>query len=389
MDTHEYQAKEILKKYGMPIPEFGVASTPAEAEQVVQELKLTEGVVKIQVHAGGRGKAGGVKFAKSKDEIVATAKKLIGMKMVNNQTGPQGIVAEKVLITEPVDIAKEFYLGAIIDRENARAILIASPEGGMEIEVVAEKTPEKILKLPIGLDGQVKPYHLLRLANFMGWKGETAKQGMKVAAALGKAFIETDASLLEINPLVETGKGEIWAIDAKLSVDDNALFRQKEIAAFYDPSQIPANEVAAHKHDLAYISLSGNIGCMVNGAGLAMSTMDIIHYYGGEPANFLDVGGGASKEKVTEGFKIILSDKNVKAILVNIFGGIMNCATIAEGVIAASKELKMEIPLIVRLEGTNVEEGRRLLKESGLSIISAEGMADAAEKAVAALKGGK
>lgn len=389
MDTHEYQAKEILKKYGMPIPEFGVAASPAEAKQVVQELGLNEAVVKIQVHAGGRGKAGGVKFAKSKDEIVETAKKLIGMKMVNNQTGPQGIIAHKVLITEPVDIAKEYYLGAIIDRDHAMPILIASPEGGMEIEVVAEKTPEKILKLPIGLDGSVRPYHLLRLANFMGWKGATAKQGMKVAASLAKAFIETDSSLLEINPLVETDKGDIWAIDAKLSVDDNALFRQKEIAAFYDSSQVSPNEVAAKEHDLAYISLSGNIGCMVNGAGLAMSTMDIIQHYGGMPANFLDVGGGASKEKVTEGFKIILADENVKAILVNIFGGIMNCATIAEGVIAASKELSIKIPLVVRLEGTNVEEGRRLLQESGLKIISADGMADAAEKAVNAIKGGK
>ena len=389
MDTHEYQAKEILKKYGMPIPEFGVAASPAEAKQVVQELGLNEAVVKIQVHAGGRGKAGGGKFAKSKDEIVETAKKLIGMKMVNNQTGPQGIIAHKVLITEPVDIAKEYYLGAIIDRDHAMPILIASPEGGMEIEVVAEKTPEKILKLPIGLDGSVRPYHLLRLANFMGWKGATAKQGMKVAASLAKAFIETDSSLLEINPLVETDKGDIWAIDAKLSVDDNALFRQKEIAAFYDPSQVSPNEVAAKEHDLAYISLSGNIGCMVNGAGLAMSTMDIIQHYGGMPANFLDVGGGASKEKVTEGFKIILADENVKAILVNIFGGIMNCATIAQGVIAASKELSIKIPLVVRLEGTNVEEGRRLLQESGLKIISADGMADAAEKAVNAIKGGK
>ncbi len=389
MDTHEYQAKEILKKYGMPIPDFGVASSAQEASQVVQNLGLTEAVVKIQVHAGGRGKAGGVKFAKSKDEIVEMAKKLIGMKMVNNQTGPQGIVAHKVLITKPVDIAKEYYLGAIIDREHAMPILIASPEGGMDIEVVAEKSPEKILKLPIGLDGSVKPYHLIRLANFMGWKGKTAKQGMGVAAAIAKAFIETDASLLEINPLVKTEDDEIWAIDAKLSVDDNALFRQKEIVDFYDPTQLPANEVAAQAHDLAYISLSGNIGCVVNGAGLAMSTMDIIHHYGGEPTNFLDVGGGASKEKVTEGFKIILSDENIKAILVNIFGGIMNCATIAEGVIAASKELSIKIPLIVRLEGTNVEEGRRILKESELTIISAEGMADAAEKAVASLKGKK
>ncbi len=389
MDTHEYQAKEILRQYEMPIPEFGVASTPAEAEQVVQYLGLKDAVVKIQVHAGGRGKAGGVKFAKGKDEIVKMAKKLIGMKMVNNQTGPQGIVAHKVLITNPVDISKEYYLGAIIDRDHAMPILIASPEGGMAIEEVAEKTPEKILKLPIGLDGSVKPYHLLRLANFMGWKGETAKKGMRATASLAKAFIDTDASLLEINPLVETVDGKIWAIDAKLSVDDNALFRQKEISSFYDASQVSENEVAAKEHDLAYISLEGNIGCMVNGAGLAMSTMDIIHYYGGKPANFLDVGGGAGKEKVAAGFKIILSDPNVKVILVNIFGGIMNCATIAEGIIAASKELSIEVPLIIRLEGTNVEQGRKILEESELKIILANGMADAAEKAVAALKGKK
>ncbi|NGX51393.1 MAG: Succinyl-CoA ligase [ADP-forming] subunit beta [Chlamydiae bacterium] len=389
MDTHEYQAKEILKKYQMPIPEFGVASTLAEAEQVVQYLGLTEAVVKIQVHAGGRGKAGGVKFAKSKDEIIEVAKKLIGMKIVNNQTGPQGIIARKVLIAKPVDISKEYYLGAIIDREHAMAILIASPEGGVEIEEVAEKSPEKILKLPIGLSGEVKPYHLVRLANFMGWKGESAKQGMRVAASLAKAFIESDASLLEINPLVETPEGKIWAIDAKLSVDDNALFRQKEIAAFYDATQMSENEVAAKEHDLAYISLEGDIGCMVNGAGLAMATMDIIHYYGGRPANFLDVGGGADKDKVVMGFKIILSDPSVQAILVNIFGGIMNCATIAEGVIAAASEVEIKVPLIVRLEGTNVEAGRKMLKESGLSIISAEGMADAAQKAVASIKGGR
>ncbi len=389
MDTHEYQAKKILKQYDMPIPGFGVASTLDEAEQVVQYLGLQEAVVKIQVHAGGRGKAGGVKFATSKDEIVEMAKKLIRMKMVNNQTGPQGIVAHKVLITKPVDISKEYYLGAIIDRDHAMPILIASPEGGVDIEEVAEKTPEKLLKLPISLDGSVKPYHLLRLANFMGWKGKTAKLGMRATASLAKAFIDTDASLLEINPLVETGDGDIWAVDAKLSVDDSALFRQKEISNFYDPSQVSENEVAAKEHDLAYISLEGNIGCMVNGAGLAMSTMDIIHHYGGKPSNFLDVGGGANKEKVAAGFKIILSDPNVKAILVNIFGGIMNCATIAEGVIAASKELDIEVPLIVRLEGTNIEQGRRILEESELKIISAKGMADAAEKAVAALKGGK
>ena len=389
MDTQEFQAKEVLKKYEVPIPEFGVASSTHEAEKVVSFLGLTEAVVKIQVHAGGRGRAGGVKFAKSKDEIAQAAKKLIGMKMVNNQTGPQGIVAHKVLITKPVDIAKEFYLGAIIDREHAMPILIASPEGGMEIEEVAEKTPDKILKLPIGLDGSVKPYHLVRLGNFMGWKGKTAKQGIQTAAALAKAFIETDASLLEINPLVETSEGDIWAVDAKLSIDDNALFRQKEIANYYDPSQVSESEVAAQEHDLAYISLEGNIGCMVNGAGLAMSTMDIIHHYGGQPANFLDVGGGADKEKVAAGFKIILSDPNVKAILVNIFGGIMNCATIAEGVIAASREIGIKVPLIVRLEGTNVDQGRKILSKSSLEIISANSMADAAEKAVASLKGGK
>lgn len=386
MNTHEYQAKEVLKKYGMPIPAFGVATSVGEAEQVVQLLGLKQAVVKIQVHAGGRGKAGGVKFAKSKEEIAKACKDLIGMKMVNNQTGPQGIVAHKVLITDPVDIAKEYYLGAIIDRENALPILIASPEGGMEIEEVAEKTPEKILKLPIQLDGTVRSYHLVRLANFMGWKGETAKQGMKTAKALAKAFIETDADLLEINPLVETPDGDIWAVDAKLSIDDNALFRQKEIASFFDPSQISPNEVTAKEYDLAYISLEGNIGCMVNGAGLAMSTMDIIHHYGGKPANFLDVGGGADKEKVAEGCKIILADPNVKAILVNIFGGIMNCATIAEGVIAAAKELGIKVPLIVRLEGTNVEQGRKILEESSLKIISAKGMADAAEKAVESIK---
>ena len=386
MNTHEYQAKEILKKFGMPIPEFGVASSPHEAEEIIQLLGLNEAVVKIQVHAGGRGKVGGVKFAKNRGEILEISKKLLGMKIVNNQTGPDGIIAHKVLITRPVDIAKEYYLGAIIDREDGVPILIASPEGGMDIEIVAEKTPEKILKLPIGLDGVIRPYHLVRLVNFMGWKGPTAKAGVWVAMVLGKAFIETDASLLEINPLVETPKGEIWAIDAKLSIDDNALFRQTEIAEFYDPTQVSKNEVAAKEYDLAYISLEGNIGCMVNGAGLAMATMDIIHLYGGKPANFLDVGGSADKEKVAEGFKIILADPGVKAIFVNIFGGIMNCATIAEGIIAAAGKVSLHIPLIVRLEGTNVEQGRKIILDSGLSIIPAVSMADGAKKAVEALK---
>ncbi len=387
MNTHEYQAKEILRKYGVPIPDFGVASTRQEVEQIIKNLGLSQAVVKIQVHAGGRGKAGGVKFAKTPAEILSLADQMIGMKMVNNQTGPEGVVAHKVMISRPVDIKKEYYIGAVIDRERAQPILIASPEGGMDIEEVAVKCPEKIVTLPIRLDGSVHSFHLLRLVKLMGWKGETAKAGMKIARALCKAFIETDGSLLEINPLVETPTGEIVVLDAKLSVDDNALFRQPEIAAWYDPTQQLPNEVAAKEHDLAYIALDGNIGCMVNGAGLAMATMDIIQYYGGKPANFLDVGGGASKEKVAEGFKIILADPNVKGILVNIFGGIMNCATLAEGIIAAAAELSLQVPLVVRMEGTNVEKGKRLLKESGLKITTADGLAEAAEKIDAVLKG--
>jgi len=382
VNIHEYQAKEILRKYGIPIPDFGVASNLSEVEKIIKDLKLTEGIVKIQVHAGGRGKAGGVKFAKNPEEIMQFAKELIGMKMVNNQTGPQGVIAHNVMIYAPADIEKEYYLGAIIDRDHARPVLIASPEGGMEIEEIAAKTPEKILTIPIQLDGSLKPYHTLRLTNFMGWKDAQAKLGRKLAQGLAKAFIETDASLLEINPLISTPSKELFALDAKLSVDDNALFRQDEIAKFYDPSQQSPSEVAAKQFDLAYIALEGTIGCMVNGAGLAMATMDIIHFYGGEPANFLDVGGGASSEKVAEGFKIILSDPNVKAILVNIFGGIMNCAVLAEGIINAARDFSITIPLIVRMEGTNVEQGKKLLKESGLAILAAESLADGAKKAV-------
>lgn len=386
MNTHEYQAKEILKKYHIPMPAFGVASNMQNVHEIIKELGLSKAVIKIQVHAGGRGKGGGVKLAKNKEEILHFAKELIGMKLVNNQTGPMGVIAHKVLISETVDIEKEFYLGAIIDREKAQAVLIASPEGGMDIEEVAAKYPEKILTLPILLSGKIRSYHLVRLAKFMGWSGEMAKQGMKLAAGVAKAFVDTDASLLEINPLVLTKEGKLTAVDAKLSVDDNALFRQQEIERMYDSSQVSIYEAEANKHHLAYISLHGNIGCMVNGAGLAMATMDTIHYYGGKPANFLDVGGSATKEVVKEGCKIILSDTSVKAILVNIFGGIMDCAVIAEGVIAAVKELSIKVPLIVRLEGTNVENGKRLLKESKLAITSADGMDDAAQKAVAAIK---
>ncbi len=386
MNIHEFQAKEVLKDYLIPIPAFGVASKNHDIDKIIRDLKLKQAVIKIQVHAGGRGKAGGVKFAKTAEEIIQVAESLIGMKMVNNQTGPEGVIAHQVIISQPIDIRKEYYLGAIIDRAKGEPILIASPEGGMEIEEVAEKHPNKILKIPIELSGSVRNFRLVRLCNFMGWKGETAKIGAQIACGIAKAFIDTDASLLEINPLVETEDGKLWALDAKLSIDDNALFRQPDIAAFYDPTQQSSNEVAAKEFDLAYIALDGNIGCMVNGAGLAMATMDIIKYYGGKPANFLDVGGGASKEKVAAGFKIILSDPKVRAILVNIFGGIMNCATLAEGIIDAAKEIGIQVPLVVRMEGTNVDEGKRLLKESKLPIITADGLAEAAEKVCAVLK---
>ncbi|MGE5195982.1 MAG: ADP-forming succinate--CoA ligase subunit beta [Anaerolineae bacterium] len=385
MNTHEYQAKAILREGGVPVPEFAIAANHREVEKAIKDLKLTEAVIKIQVHAGGRGKAGGVKFAKNPEEIFNIATHLIGMKMVNNQTGPDGVIAHKVLLSFPLEIKKEFYISTIIDREHAVPILIASPEGGMEIEEIAEKSPEKILKLPIGCDGSIKSYHLLRLSNFMGWKGETAKLGRHLASRLSRIFMEKDASLLEINPLVETPDGKLWALDAKLSIDDNALFRQPEMAALYDPTQQSPGEVAAKAFDLAYIALDGNIGCMVNGAGLAMATMDIIQFFGGKPANFLDVGGGASSEKVAAAFRIILSDPRVKAILVNIFGGIMDCAVLAEGIVSAAKELSVKVPLIVRMEGTNVEKGKKRLKESPLAIVTADSLKEAAQKAVAAL----
>ncbi len=378
MNLHEYQAKELLLACGVPVPAFGVAGKRQDVEKIIKDLHLKEAVIKIQVHAGGRGKAGGVKFAKTPEEILSVAERLIGMKMVNNQTGSEGVIAHQVLIAPPVDIEKEYYLGAIVDQNKAEAVLIASPEGGMEIEEIAAKHPDKILTVPIGMDGTVKPYHLLRLGKFMGWEKQTLEEGMNIAAALGKLFIDKDASMLEINPLVKSKDGKLWALDAKLSIDDNALYRQPEIMAYYDPSQQSPNEVAAKKYDLAYIALEGNIGCMVNGAGLAMATMDIIKYAGGKPANFLDVGGSATAEKITEGFKILVSDPQVKAILVNIFGGIMNCATIAEGILTALKEHPIKIPLVVRMEGTNVEQGKKMLEKSGLKILTADNLTDAA-----------
>lgn len=388
MNLHEYQSKEVLKKYGIPIPEFGVAANLLEARACVDELHLNHAVVKIQVHAGGRGKAGGVKFGKSKEEIETLCKSLIGMKMVNAQTGSQGVIAHKVMISKPVDIAKEYYLGAVIDRDRSVPILIASPEGGMEIEEIAHKTPEKILQMPFGFDGKLKGFQLLRLCKFMGWEGEMAKEGMKIAKALCLCFIEKDASMLEINPLVATKDQKLFALDAKLSIDDNALFRHPDLAAYYDPTQVSPQEAKAKEYDLAYIAMEGTIGCMVNGAGLAMATMDIIQLHGESPANFLDVGGSASKEKISEGFKIILSDKKVKAILVNIFGGIMNCGTIAEGVIHAAKDQDIQVPIIVRMEGTNVEGGKKRFEESDLRILVADDLESAALLSVKAARGG-
>jgi succinyl-CoA synthetase beta subunit len=386
MNIHEYQAKILLREYGITVPDFFIASSSNEAKEIVEKNKLSQAVVKIQVHAGGRGKAGGVKIAKTPQEIIASVEKLIGMRIVNNQTGKEGITAHQVLISPLVGYQKEYYLGAVIDRENAQAILIASPEGGVEIEEIAEKTPERIKKTPIQRDGTLRNYQLSEIIKFMGWTGKAAEQGKLLLKALAKAFIEKDCSLLEINPLVQTSEGDLVALDAKMAIDDNALYRQPQIGTFYDPSQLSASEVRAKEHDLAYIALDGDIGCMVNGAGLAMATMDIIQYFGGTPANFLDVGGGASQEKVAEGFKIILSDSKVKTILINIFGGIMNCATLAAGIVSATNELSVDVPLIVRMEGTNVENGKKILKESGLNILLANDLADAAKKAVAASK---
>lgn len=386
MDIHEYQAKIILRKYGVPMPEFSVFSNLDLFKEFVLKSGWKEAVLKVQVHAGGRGKAGGVKLARSPEEMIEVAKKLLGMKIINNQTGKDGIVANQILISPLVNFKKEYYLGAVIDRENARGVLIASPEGGVEIEEVAKLSPEKVLKWPLPLDGKLKTYELIKIAKFMGWTGTLFDEGKKIIAALAKCFVETDASLLEINPLVETDDGHLIALDAKLSVDDNALFRQKEISEFYDKTQLSKNDALAKDFDLAYIGLDGQIGCMVNGAGLAMATMDIIHYYGGKPANFLDVGGGASEDKVKAAFKIILADSGVKAILVNVFGGIMNCATLAAGIVAAASEISLGVPLVVRMEGTNVEAGKKILADSKLNIIVGDNLADAAKKVVAFTK---
>jgi succinyl-CoA synthetase beta subunit len=382
MNIHEYQGKEVLRKYGVSVPNGRVAFSVDEAVEAAKELGTDVVVVKAQIHAGGRGKAGGVKVAKNLDEVRTYADEILGKTLITHQTGPEGKEVKRLLIEEGCDIKKEYYVGLVLDRATSRVVLMASEEGGTEIEEVAEKTPEKIFKEVIDPAVGLQGYQARRIAFNINIPKELVGKAAKFMMGLYQAFVEKDCSIAEINPLVVTGDGNVMALDAKLNFDSNALYRHKDIVEYRDLEEEDAKEIEASKYDLSYISLDGNIGCMVNGAGLAMSTMDIIKFYGGEPANFLDVGGGATAEKVTEAFKIILSDQNVKGIFVNIFGGIMKCDVIAEGVVEATKQVGLEIPLVVRLEGTNVELGKKILNESGLNITSAESMADGAQKIV-------
>jgi succinyl-CoA synthetase beta subunit len=396
MNIHEYQAKELLAKFGVPVPAGHAAMSADEAVAAAKQLPGPLWVVKSQIHAGGRGKGrftelgpdskGGVRLAHSIDEVRAHAEEMLGKTLVTIQTGPEGKQVQRLYITDGVDIAKEFYLALLVDRESGRIAIVASTEGGMDIEAVAHDTPEKIETITIDPATGLMPHHGRAVAAALGLSGDLAKQAGKVLAKLYDAFIGTDASQIEINPLAVDDQGRLLVLDAKVGFDNNAEFRHPDLEALRDLSEEEASEIEASKYDLAYIKLDGNIGCMVNGAGLAMATMDIIKLYGGTPANFLDVGGGATKERVTTAFKIILSDANVEGILVNIFGGIMRCDVIAEGVIAAAREVSLHVPLVVRLEGTNVELGKKILAQSGLPILSADNLADAAEKIVKAVK---
>ena len=386
MNIHEYQGKEILRKYGVSVPNGKVAFTVEEAVEAAKELGTEVCVVKAQIHAGGRGKAGGVKVAKNLEEVRTYANEILGKTLVTHQTGPEGKEVKRLLIEEGCDIKKEYYVGLVLDRATSRVVLMASEEGGTEIEEVAENTPEKIFKEEIDPVLGLMPYQARRIAFNINIPHDLVNQAVKFMIGLYNAYIENDCSIAEINPLVITGDGKVMALDAKLNFDSNALYRQKDIVEYRDLEEEDPKEIEASKYDLSYISLDGNIGCMVNGAGLAMSTMDIIKHYGGDPANFLDVGGGATAEKVTEAFKIILSDANVKGIFVNIFGGIMKCDVIAEGVVEAAKQVGLQVPLVVRLEGTNVDLGKKILNESGLNIVSAESMADGAERIVSLVK---
>jgi succinyl-CoA synthetase beta subunit len=387
MKIHEYQAKSILAKYGVAIPRGEMASTREEAEGIAKRL-LADGatgiVVKAQIHAGGRGKGGGVKITKSAAEAGELAAKMLGMTLVTHQTGPEGRIVRRLLIEETLPIARELYLGMLLDRSEARIVVMASGAGGMDIEEVAANAPEKILKEYVDPGAGLQPFQARKIAFWLGLSPQEANQAVKFLTSLYKAYVETDASLVEINPLITTQDGRVFALDAKVNFDDNALFRHPDIRDLRDVTEEDPLEVEASKYGLNYIKLDGNVACMVNGAGLAMATMDIIKFAGGNPANFLDVGGGANEEQVTHAFEILLSDKNVRALLINIFGGILRVDTLANGVVAAAKKTNIQLPIVLRLEGTNVEQGREILKNSGLNFIVAETMKDAAEKVVAA-----
>ncbi len=389
MNIHEYQGKEIFRSMGVAVPEGSVAYTPEEAVDVAKTLDSDVYVVKAQIHAGGRGKAGGVKIAKSIDEVREYAKELLGKVLVTHQTGPEGKEVKRLLIEEGCDIQNEFYIGFVIDRATDRVVLMGSEEGGTEIEEVAEKTPEKIFKEVIDPVVGLMPYQAKRLAFNINIPKESVNKAAKLMLSLYNVFTEKDCAIVEINPLVSTGSGDVLALDAKINFDENALFRNKDIVELRDLDEEDPKEIEASKYDLSYVALDGNIGCMVNGAGLAMATMDTINHFGGKPANFLDVGGGATTEKVTEAFKIILGDEGVRGIFVNIFGGIMKCDVIAEGVVEAVKNVGLDIPLVVRLEGTNVERGKEILDGSDFDIIPASTMAEGAQKIIEAVNQNK
>jgi succinyl-CoA synthetase beta subunit len=391
MNIHEYQAKELLQKFGVATTRGKVATTAEEAERIAQEIAPAEIVVKAQVHAGGRGKGtfangfkGGVHVVKTAKEARDVAAQMLGQILVTHQTGPAGRLVNKVLVAESADIAREIYFAILLDRATAAPLIVASTEGGVEIEAVAEKSPDKIMREPVDRLAGLQPFQTRKLAKELKFEPGQIKAAAKLFDGLYRTFIGLDCSMVEVNPLVETKNGEVLALDAKFTFDDNALYRHPEVAAMRDTAEEDPREVEASKYGLNYIGLDGSIACLVNGAGLAMATMDIIKFYGGSPANFLDVGGGATEEQVTEAFKILISDKKVKAILVNIFGGIMKCDIIAQGIINAAKTVKLTVPLIVRLEGTNVEAGKKLIAESGLSVITADDLGDAAQKAVKA-----
>jgi succinyl-CoA synthetase beta subunit len=383
MKIHEFQAKAILSRYGVPVPRGDVASTPSEARQVAKKLGGGTVVVKAQIHAGGRGKGGGVKLAQSPSQAEDVAGQILGMRLVTYQTGPEGRIVSRVLVEEGLQMTRELYLGLVIDRSTRRAVLMVSPDGGVDIEKVAAETPERLFKAAVHPALGLQPFEGRKLAFQLGFSGDQVGKALRLMSAVYQAFIATDASLLEINPLVVTGTGELLALDAKMNIDDNALYRHPDVKALRDLAEEEPLEIEASRFSLNYIKLDGTIGCMVNGAGLAMATMDIIKLAGGEPANFLDVGGGANAGQIKNAFRILMSDIAVKAVLINIFGGILRCDVLAQGVIAAVKDLGVRVPIVIRMEGTNVEEGKQMLRDSGLNFTTADGMGDAAQKVVA------